>query len=252
MNQVSFVHFSVTHENGMTVRGVKFPATGGGRKPAVILSHGFNGCCADLHNRGEVFAKAGVHCFMFDFRGGGLRTTSDGALSEMMTITTECEDLKLVVDYVRLQSDVDTDNLFLMGESQGGLVSTLVAEESPESFRGLILWYPALMIPEASKHRLAMGVRDVFGVRLSPDFDSDAASIDPWRLMTDYKGKVLIVQGDRDFIVSTGVSEKALRLFPNASIKMIPGAGHGFGGEDFNTAINASVSFVKETVGDNR
>ncbi|HPU18088.1 MAG TPA: alpha/beta hydrolase, partial [Bacillota bacterium] len=68
----------------------------------------------------------------------------------------------------------------------------------------------------------------------------------------NYKGKVLIVQGDRDFIVSTGVVEKALRLFPNASIKMIPGAGHGFGGEDFNTAINASVSFVKETVLENR
>jgi len=248
MIKENFTRFSVTHENGMTVRGVKFSANDGGRKPAVILCHGFNGCCADLYNRGEAFAKAGIHCFMFDFRGGGARTTSDGVLSEMMTISTECEDLRLVVEYVRSQIDVDVNNIFLMGESQGGLVCTLVAEEFPESFRGLILWYPALMIPEASRQRLDMGIRDVFGVRLSSDFDRDAVNIDPWRLMPNYKGKVLIVQGDHDFVVTMSVSEKALRLFQNASMKIIPFAGHGFSGDDFKTAIEASVEMVKETV----
>lgn len=141
--------FSIKNSRGLTIRGRAF-LSGEHKKPTVILSHGFNGCCKDLYNRGEAFFDAGINCYMFDFCGGGERSESDGVLAETMTIQSECEDLREVVAYARSQRGTDTENLFLMGESQGGLVSALVAQSEPSVYRGLILWYPAFMIPEHS------------------------------------------------------------------------------------------------------
>ncbi len=236
--------FALTHPDGSTVRGICYAAPGKGRRPAVIISHGFNGCCAALHGRGEAFNAAGIHCFLFDFRGGGEGTTSDGRLSEMMTHETECADLKLVLEYVRRQGDVDPDRVFLLGESQGGFISTLVTEDMPGAVRGLILWFPALMIPDASRERLARGIDQVFGIRLSPDFDRLAAKADPWTGMKGYHGRVLLIHGDRDAVVPVEISQRAASLFPHAEVMIIPGAGHGFGGNDLQTALDASVQMI--------
>ena len=234
------------HPDGTAVRGVHYAANAAGKRPAVIVSHGFNGCCADLLDRGEAFAEAGVDCFLFDFRGGGLRTTSDGKISEMMTLATECADLALVADHVRSQATIDAGALFLLGESQGGLVSVLTAAKQPAAFRGLLLWFPALMIPEASRERLAKKQSQVFGIRLSPDFDRQAAALDPWRAMPDYPGQVLLFHGDSDSVVPVDVSRKAQGLFPHAKLHVIPGAGHGFSGEALRFALHASIAMVQE------
>ncbi len=247
MEAYSVDSFCLQHPDGTAVRGWHYSAKAPGKRPAIILSHGFNGCCADLLNRGEAFAGAGIDCFLFDFRGGGLRTTSDGNISEMMTLATECADLSLVADYARSQATTDAGALFLMGESQGGLISTLTATKQPDGFRGLLLWFPALMIPEAARQRLAKKQTEVFGIRLSPAFDAQAATVDPWRAMPDYPGPALLFHGDSDPIVPLEVSQKACQLFPYAKLHVIPGAGHGFGGDDFRFALQASIAMVKET-----
>ncbi len=238
------MNFCLTHPDGTSVRGLHFSAPGEGKRPAVIISHGFNGCCADLHGRGEAFNRAGIDCFLFDFRGGGERTTSDGRLSEMMTPETEKADLNLVLSHVLSLPEVDSSRVFLQGESQGGFISTLVAEERPAQVRGLILWFPALMIPEASRQRMALGITEVFGIRLSPDFDRIAAGMDPWTPMKDYPNPVLILQGDQDPVVLPEVSRKACSLFPRAELVILTGASHGFGGKDLETALRRSVDLV--------
>lgn len=235
-------NFSVSHTDGSTVRGIHFKYQSEGKRPAVIVCHGFNGCYSGMLDRGEAFSAAGIDCWLFDFRGGGEHTTSDGKLSEMMTTETECADLKLVINYVLSQPETDERRLFLQGESQGGLICTLVTEEIPAVIRGLFLWYPALLIPEASRERLQKGLREVFGIRLSPDFDRIAAELDPWTKMKDYHGTVLLIHGDSDPVVPLECSKKAMSLLPNARLKVIPGAGHGFGGIDLQNAILWSVS----------
>ena len=242
MNTFEKTKFSVSHPDGSTVRGIRFKSDSAGKRPAVIICHGFNGCYAGSLDRGEAFSTAGIDCWLFDFRGGGEYTASDGKLSEMMTTETECADLKLIIKYVLSQPETDGHRLFLQGESQGGLICTLVAEELPSLICGLILWYPALLIPEASRERLQKGVCDVFGIRLSPDFDRIAAKLDPWIKMKDYPGNVLLIHGDSDPVVPLEYSKKALSFFPNAKLKVIPGAGHGFSDIDLKSAILWSVS----------
>ena len=49
--------------------------------------------------------------------------------------------------------NVDSDQLFIQGESQGGFVGAYVAAQIPEKIKGLILWYPAFVIPDDAKRR---------------------------------------------------------------------------------------------------
>ena len=48
---------------------------------------------------------------------------------------------------------VDPEQVYLMGESQGGLVPVLLAERSGENVHGLIMLYPILVIPDDARER---------------------------------------------------------------------------------------------------
>lgn len=69
-----------------------------------------------------------------------------GRTSLEMTVLTEKEDLSTVLDYVKNQPFVDSNHIFLMGCSQGGFVSALLAAERENEIEKLILNYPALCI----------------------------------------------------------------------------------------------------------
>ena len=70
-----------------------------------------------------------------------------------MTVLTEAEDLTEVISQVQQMENVDSDQLFIQGESQGGFVGAYVAAQIPEKIKGLILWYPAFVIPDDAKRR---------------------------------------------------------------------------------------------------
>ena len=46
---------------------------------------------------------------------------------------------------------MNPSRIYLLGSSQGGLVSALLADECPEDFAGMVLFYPAFNIPEMVK-----------------------------------------------------------------------------------------------------
>ena len=53
--------------------------------------------------------------------------------------------------------------------------------------------------------------------------------MDPFREIQSYKGPVLIVHGTDDRIVSIDYAQKAQTAYGNScTLKIIPGAGHGF------------------------
>ncbi len=232
--------------NGQVIRGKLFEPEGVTKYPLVIFSHGFGGCYADLEHHGKVFADAGIGCLFFDFCGGGASSTSDGNMLEM-TLHTELEDLLIVVEQASAWDRVDEENLFLLGESQGGLVSAMAAAELKDRLKGLILWYPAFVIPDDSRKRLELPYPDcdmVFGQQLSPDYNKDAAQIDVTEVMKAYKGPVLILHGNRDEVVPVGYSLKAEKVYKNAQLVVFNMAVHGFMKEDSKKAGFRSRDFV--------
>ncbi len=240
--------FAIKNLDGKKIVGKIFaPQLDGKKYPTVIISHGFNSCYTDLEHHGEGYVNEGIVAIFFDFCGGGYNTLSDGTLTEMTPITEAC-DLLTVIEYASNLDFVDTDNLFLLGESQGGFESAYVAAQIPCKIKGLILWYPAFVIPEQSKERYKTNENTCFGIPISPDFNKVAKDIDINELMDKYSGPVFLTHGDADEIVPLSYSENAQQRYANASLVVIPKAGHGYEGEDCVKARNLSINFIKENI----
>jgi len=235
------------NDRGLTVRGMFFPADGVKKGPVIIVSHGFNGRYLHTEGHGPVYNDAGIHCLVFAFCGGGVESESDGSMMDM-TIGTECRDLEAAIDFARTLPEVDPDKVFLQGESQGGLVSALTAAKHPE-LAGVILWYPALIIPEAAKKRMEMGVHEAFGIPFGEALDREAAEINVYEEIKAYSGPVLIINGDSDRVVPLPAVEKAQAIYDNCDLVVIEGAGHGYREEELVCARQETADFVCEICG---
>ncbi len=105
------------------------------KMPTVIFSHGFGGTHSVGTQYAEALAREGYVVYCFDFCGGSPDSRSDGSTLEM-SLFTERDDLEAVIDMIQELDYVDSDNLFLMGTSQGGAVSAITAAANQEEIRG--------------------------------------------------------------------------------------------------------------------
>ncbi len=234
----------INKENGMIIRGLIYRPDADGEFPAAIFSHGFGSNYHELMHHGNGYAEAGIVCVFFDFCGGGMESTSDGTMQEM-TVMTEAADLVDVMESVKSLAYVKNESIYLQGESQGGLVSAIVGRAYSEDVKGLILWYPAFVIPDHAKIRLEHGDTEVMGVRLGPDFDRVAADIDVKELQTGFGKPVLLIHGNKDEVVPIEYSRTAAANYGYAALKEIKGAGHGFDGKDSDDARKMSIAFIQ-------
>lgn len=239
-------------KNDLTIRGTVFGKSNT-KKPAIICSHGFLDIQQSQFEYCKLFESLGFVAVCFDFCGGSTKSTSDGRLVDM-TVLTETEDLKCVINYVKSLDYVDAEHISLLGCSQGGFVSAIVASEL-NTFDHLILCYPAFSIPHDAKQ----------GSMLDFKFDSDnipevihgpvdigrnyaytMQAVDPYELCSGYKGKTLIIHGNADTAVDIKYSKQALSIYPDVTFVEIDGAPHVFKGEYDEIAKNAMISFINK------
>ena len=165
-----------------------------------------------------------------------------------MTVFTEVEDLRAVVKTVKSLDYIDPSRVYLLGSSQGGLVSALLADECPDDFAGMILFYPAFNIPEMVKMFSGFGDLGNFGdfgdfggfgdwgdfgdfggmMSMSEAYINSIKDFDVWSHIGKFPKPVCIVHGTQDMIVPISNSEKAVELYPTATLNKIEGANHGF------------------------
>lgn len=212
--------------------GVYFGPDGTGRHPMVIFSHGYNGTWEGAREYAEYFAQRGVGCFCHDFCGGSVNSGSSMKTTEM-TISTEREDLLAVFDEVSRREDADPEHIFLFGESQGGFVSALAAEELRERLCGLFLLYPAFCIPDNwrvkyPKQEEIPEETEFWGMKLGRRFMEEVCGIDVFSRIGEYAGPVRIVHGTEDPVVPVTYSQKAAAVYRNAEVTILEGEGHGF------------------------
>ena len=70
-----------------------------------------------------------------------------------MSVLTEKSDLLAVMDGIEALDYVDTDNLFLFGQSQGGFVSTLAGVDRLDEVKAMVLLYPAYSLQDGCWER---------------------------------------------------------------------------------------------------
>lgn len=214
-----------------------------GAVPLVIFSHGLSSTHSSGKRYAEFLASRGVATYIFDFGGGSAKSKSDGD-PHQMSIMTEVADLETILQESKTWDFVNHEKVTLLGASQGGVVSALVASNHPDDVGGLMLLYPAFIIPELVKntyHSLEE-VPDnpsyLGALNLGRNYVTDIWNLDIYKEIAKYSKKVLIVHGSQDHIVPILYSERAKEAYPNAELFQIKGAGHHFTKQYFEQASN--------------
>ncbi len=216
--------------------------------PTVILAHSSSLTHEAMSGYALRLAQKGMVAYCFDFCGGSKNSQSDGA-TDSMTVFTEVEDLRCVVKSVRELGFVDKNQVYLLGSSQGGLVSALLAEEMQEELAGMVLFYPAFNIPEMVKQFSGWGNMGNWGdfgdwgdmggfsdmLSMSELYISSIKDYDVWSHIGQFPKPVCIIHGTSDFIVNISNSEKAVKLYPDATLHKVQGANHGFNAANYGS-----------------
>lgn len=224
------------------------------RRPLVVISHGFNNTLEMYEEYADYLAKLGFIVYRFDFYGGSKNSKSGGTDMLSMSVLTEKNDLSSVVETLSKESFVNSDEISLLGASQGGVVSTLYAAENPELIKKLILIFPAFVlfddvketysrlnvtsiedIPEVITHKNArlgaIYLRDALGIAI----DSEIKKV---------TSPVLIIQGTNDEVVPYQYAVKANQLFPQSELVTVQGGAHWIDSQFNQVAIPAIDQFM--------
>jgi uncharacterized protein len=127
MNPVEF------DSGGVTCRGVHMAGAGDelareGRRPCVVLAHGFSGTVdSGLVAFAERFSAAGLDALAFDYRHFG---ASDGQPRQLLSIKRQLRDYAAAIAHARTLEGVDPERIVLWGYSYSGghVVAAAVAD----------------------------------------------------------------------------------------------------------------------------
>lgn len=234
--------------DGLTIRGTIYRPKAD-HLPIAIVCHGFMAWQDSVKHYAAFLAEMGYAAFTFDFCGGSVMCgKSDGKTTEM-SVLTETKDLEAVIQYVRNLSYTDSEKILLMGCSQGGFVSALVAAKNNFPIEKLVLFYPALCIPDDARAGKMMMVRfdpqnvpDTFRcglMKLGRCYAMDVMQMDAFAEIKNYAGRVCIVHGTKDKIVDVSYANRAAEAYKSTmpigmqeskrvQLHFIDGGGHMF------------------------
>lgn len=214
---------------------LRFPCQQKGEKsPVVIFSHTFGGNGTDNRRMQRILIAGGIAVCSFDFRGGsGYKDGRSRGDMRNMSVFTQKDDLDTVIDLVKEQDGIDVNQIYLLGASQGGLVSALVASNRPDEIKGLFLAYPAMCIPDDAKRRYrnideVPDEVEIMGLTVGKTYYQYLLDYNFQKEIRKYKGKVFIFHGDSDEVVDASYSERAAAMYDNAKLYILRGEGHGF------------------------
>ncbi|MBQ6344352.1 MAG: alpha/beta hydrolase [Anaerolineaceae bacterium] len=238
------------------IYGIAYVPDGEGKFPLVIFSHELGNNHQSGIRYAERLAENGYAAYVFDFRGGsasGVQNRSGGSNSEM-SVMTEASDLETVLATAKTWSFVDSSHIFLLGGSQGGLVTIVTAAGHQDEIAGMMLMYPALSAKEDHRVNSYQDPEDVpddvslFGgwMHVGRNYITDIWDVDFYELLASYQGKVLLLHGDRDLTVPLSYSEKALELIPECEFHVIKDGGHEFFGQPFEDAVTYILSYLQK------
>ena len=244
--------------DGLSIRGTEYRPEGNDL-PIAIVCHGFMAWQDTVRHYAIMLAEMGYAAYCFDFCGGSVmkKGKSEGATTDM-SVLTEVKDLEAVIDYVQ-NLPYTSDELLLMGCSQGGFVSALTAASHPELVQKLVLFYPALCIPDDARAGKMMfakfdpknipGIINCGPMKLGRRYVTDVIGIDPYEAIRSYRGEILLLHGTKDKIVNIDYAKRANEIYAangaNIRFEIIEGGGHMFSQKYDVIAIEILKQFAK-------
>ncbi len=221
------------------------------RYPLAIVFHGLTGHMEEEHIKAaaKTFLENGIAALRVELYGHG----KSGGAFEKHTLLKWVNNALDVVEYAKNLENV-TD-LCLCGHSQGGLLVMILAGLYPGAFKAIVPMSPAVMIPEAARTGLFFGgqfdpgqIPDriaFFDRELDGNYLRTAQLIHIEELIPKYKGKVLIIHGDRDEAVPLSCSVEAAKHYDDCRLSVIEGDDHEYTGH-LDQVLSALSSFLRE------
>ncbi|RAK12740.1 prolyl oligopeptidase family protein [Halanaerobium saccharolyticum] len=162
----------------------------------------------------------------------------------------EKEDLGAIIDHFQGRENINTNNIFLFGASQGGLVSALTAEERREDIKGLLLLFPAFCIADNWNQKFPDSedipeTHEFWGMRLGRNFFETIQGYDVYKNIGKYNKNVQIFVGDQDSIATAASCKKAEKLYSNVELEIFAGEGHGFSEAANRKVAEMTYQFVQ-------
>ena len=240
----------IIKENNKEIYGKIYYPKKEGKYPAVILSHGYNGANSDFVRECTYFAENGYVAYAYDFCGGSTRSKSSGKSTDM-TVFTEKEDLLTVFNYIQGLENVDPGQMFLFGGSQGGFVTTLAAEELIDKTKGMVLYFPALNIPDDWRRTYPAEdkipeTNNFWGSTLGKEFFLSIHDFYTFDNIGSYPNDVLIIYGNKDNIVPYSAMLEAEKAYNSAELIVLENEGHGFSPSGGKKAMEMVLNFLKK------
>lgn len=235
---------------GQKIYGIAYiPETEREKVPLVICAHGLGGSYRSNAAYAGQLASHGIAAYCFDFRGGG-GMMSDGDTTEM-SVMTEVADLEIILGAAAGWDFVDTDKIVLLGTSQGGIVSAIVAARHTDAVSGLVLLYPAFLVHDAVHEQFDSleDVPDTFRfiwITAGRPYVEDMWDYDVYEEIGNYTDKVLLMHGSADSIVPISYSDRAAGVYEDVGYHVMDGAGHGFSGSAFDEAVKHIFAYLQE------
>lgn len=241
----------------LMIFGVLHLPEGDGPFPVVILSPGMQAPYYTNEQYAEELAQNGIAGLAFEFTG--TNNKSDGSFSES-SILTHAADLNIVIDVIASLPEVDNGNLFLWGNSFGGLTSAYVATQRPDDIKALVLLEPSIHMPDIYREMFPEG-SDIFQnpnlstLPFSSKFVEDLISVDIFELMPSFENEVLIFKGteyspqdEEEQLKFRAALEEGAETFPEAQLVTVEGADHMFLGIFGNRMIRQTIEFLLENI----
>ena len=240
------------YNDGQFIYGQLYRPKREGQVPLVIFSHELT----STHETGIEYAKElaslGVAVYIFDYRGGSVRSRSDGATTDM-SVMTEVADLEAVLQTAQSWDFVDAGRIILLGASQGGVVASIVASRHVDALHAMILMYPALLINDdihrmfKSLDKVPDRMRYLGWIPVGKRYVADMWDFDVYRDMGRFDKPVLLLHGDKDGAVPLSYSERAAEVYPKGRLHVIKGRRHLFPTRSsLNEALGQIIEFLAE------
>lgn len=216
-----------------------------------IIFHGFtaNRNTSLLKEITNSLRDENIASVRFDFNGHG---DSDGKF-ENMTVLNEIEDANAILNYVK--TDPHVRNIYLVGHSQGGVVTSMLAGLYPDLIKKVVLLAPAATL----KSDALKG--NTQGVTYNPDHIPDrlpfkdltlggfylriAQQLPIYEVSAQFTKPVCLIHGTDDTVVSPNASKKYDQIYQNSTLHLIEGADHYFSDNYQKNAVNLTADFLQ-------
>jgi len=177
-------------------------------------------------------------------------------------------DLRSALRFIRFHAEeygVDAERLGIQGGSAGGHLSLLLAttaetgnSEVTEEFEkgsgrvaAVVAYFPATDLKRLVRDFKASDPEILKQMPALDISDDQLTEYSPINFVTAEDPPILIIFGDRDFVIQGELMYQALQeAGVESKLVVIPGAGHGFEGEDADFALSEAVNWFEEHLGE--